>query len=1373
MNFALIDWLDEDDPDADQKEVVNKQKWVTLPISGKRLSTDELIQVDDETWADPDREAPWKIKVSVGRDAVKKITWRRIKSPSGAPSLHEIIRPMGKGLKEPDGNEATFIISWSDRPEVGKVEIGGKALHEGTCWRDHWPGLGISRRSDINFYERFVHLQAGPFKVPNRAWPRHTGFTEKPVDGWRYTLPDGRQVSLAGVSEKGRVAGYTFPRASDWRGYNPPSSAPSSDDISGLAGELVEIDRKGRLLALIGLAVRGLVSTTSPVRTCALLMGEMRSGKTSSVNFARGVTGPCGPGEPDGGEADASFDDTITRVEIKMNAVRDAPILVDDARKGETAYNTAEIVKTLLRLITSAAQNEPMRDRSNQSLGEPPGVTVKGALMITAENSLVGRLGESRLLRTVLLRYDRGEVDHETLRGEWRRLQSTLSAAGLAVMRAILRALSDRPQHELADAIAKADEIFFTWIRKSAINSAIPGAEPEFIASLAMRYSRLMTGMLMIDRACGSTDYQACNALAPHIGPLIRDQLDFIANGGGAAGVDREFMLGAIRWAFARGAYLLSPDGRPANQMPSAPGNILTRGYGWRDGAMMLTGNRLIGRYMRDGGGEYLIADVLFDYARDYAKSLGRELPLTTQTFPAAVVQLSLAQRRGDRNAPRVRIGEALYHALAIRDIPETSGNSGNKPEEQQQDQGPILFPLPDLEGALRGLAGTGFFQQNHDVTEFVPAVPAVSGGYPYRGNVHSLEERGNAASSPLQTAENRSNISAAIPLDKAQSNDANREAGLPGKGRSGDVYRLSMEPGATEGGKPFVFLISPRLTAALGNPQGPCCPVRAPQMAQDGRSAAERPIPPPRPPEAASEAPKPEPRHRRPRAFASPAAQSRQGLIVTLDATKVATASGASAIAVENHSSATDPAWVKKAKRGRAKSPGAALSAMLDWTKAKGGDRLYITRSWAMAAGLPEVRFISQAGLDDPFAELPEDSPWTLAHPGKLKWSMWATPKAGGSKIEILLSCYDHRTAIGETSAEELAHTLSLFRMATAASGKNGFAYRQGPGKTFVTIWEMLSKDRGAVDIACGLTPADYPPPAHADPEPVADIAWTRPPIETERNAKSCIVIDGNSQYLRAMAGMLCGVGLPEHVESPAFDKRRPGYWRASYHVNDWPETLPFPGWPLAPGVEGWLMTETVAFLIEEVGAAVEIAEAWLWEGARALDRLQAKLRDGLYFLKAEKAKGTPGAAGALSLLKATYKQGIGWWSRRDDRKLSTAQFHHRPHFRHGVIARSTASLLRDLRTKIGDVHPIAIAVDGFAFLIGDDNPDAFTASLGLPIGTRLGQYEVKRFFGARPMIEALDELHDPATAKDVKRLSAARAAVGALITGKDKADG
>jgi hypothetical protein len=88
----------------------------------------------------------------------------------------------------------------------------------------------------------------------------------------------------------------------------------------------------------------------------------------------------------------------------------------------------------------------------------------------------------------------------------------------------------------------------------------------------------------------------------------------------------------------------------------------------------------------------------------------------------------------------------------------------------------------------------------------------------------------------------------------------------------------------------------------------------------------------------------------------------------------------------------------------------------------------------------------------------------------------------------------------------------------------------------------------------------------------------------------------------------------------------------------------------------------------------------------------------------------------------------------------------------------------------KAGGAHPVAIATDGLAFLT-DKEPTAFVAGLGLPIGTRLGQYEVERSFPASAMLDALDALRD--AGKDAKRLSEARGAVLGLITGKDKADG
>jgi hypothetical protein len=139
----------------------------------------------------------------------------------------------------------------------------------------------------------------------------------------------------------------------------------------------------------------------------------------------------------------------------------------------------------------------------------------------------------------------------------------------------------------------------------------------------------------------------------------------------------------------------------------------------------VLTGNRLLGRYGGKEGGEYLIANVLFDYTRDYAKTVGRELRFTPQTFPAAVVGTGLAQRRNDRNAPFIRIGAERYYALYIS-TPQNRDDREDKPEKGQQNQIVSLSSLPDLEGVLKIIETTGICEQNQSVDEPVASVVSV-----------------------------------------------------------------------------------------------------------------------------------------------------------------------------------------------------------------------------------------------------------------------------------------------------------------------------------------------------------------------------------------------------------------------------------------------------------------------------------------------------------------------------------------------------------------------------------------------------------------------------------------------------------------------
>jgi hypothetical protein len=1334
------------------------QNWIELP-DGQTIHESELIPL----WRD-DYTDPQKTHLIVKDGDSYHI------DPRGFPLVLAYTSP--EQCERGTASEAVRItLCWSNTREIyGEQIVSAKDI----ATNDYFACFGLPAYSARGEQARIANvLKAQIPHLPKRLTPAASGWSRAPSGAPRFVLED--RTSWWMISEDGE------PRI-DGPAIAPP--IPTAADAAYLVNTWSSWGPDGRGVAALAFAVRGLFASLKPVGTSLVLTGATGSSKTTAGRFALGILGAV--------KQDATPTLTFTASAAAMKAKRswrnDLPSLFDDFHKLANEGGLARMFDALDAIFRAIADGDEWNARGTRTGGLREPVYLRGADIFTGE--MIDGLLASAERRMAWIGYP-DDLNSDDIYVQWDVLQKIWEGVGHAVIRWALPIFAEPGgRDKLAGYLGKLDQSGTDAIF-DVLARARPQAPHKFVRSIARNWAPILSGAIIADRAIGAEDGDGpfTETLRQTLAGLALRQLDRLAGGASAtAEFDLEWFRRVYEQFVSSGDYLLADaeTGRPFQSFEAADASwLMGIGYRWRSEAgfagFVPNAKQHGGWRHRTNGEDWPDPGQFLSMCERRAKSLGSTFPFNRQTLAAHLrrIGLTLEGNEGNLHKPYIPHSDPRYPDKGSQPrvfrVPfidpaysaETAGRDGRPGDPQVSNCNIENIVLPALSPGFSRLAEsreTATAEAGRRNNQLNQSVNTVSPGLP------SLPAKNDAPIEPGDRAGRESRVPPSTP-------PAALVVAERGPGEAdGPFFHLSMAPGATPGSKPLVFLISPRLAATLQNPAGPCCPVRRPQMPQDSLSPSA-PAEPPQPRKAPGEAPTAPgeapmaARHRR-RAFTASAAQSRGGLIVALDATKVAVADKAGTIVIEAHGDATNPASAKKTGRGRTKAPGAALSAALDWTKAKGSGKLSITRPWTTAAGLPDIKFLSKDGLDHPFAVLPDDSAWTLDKPGKLKRSMKARHKGSGWSIDIEFPCYNPDAHLGEGSAEELVRTLSMFRTATATSSRPGFTWRYSSGSAFVDMWEMLSKDLGAVDITSDLAPANYPPPSRLIPEPAADIAWTRAPLDTEQNARSCIVIDGNSQYLRAMAGMVCGVGLPEHVEKPAFDKQRPGYWRARYRADAWPATLPDPGWPLEPGEQGWLMTETVAFLIE-IGATVEIAEAELWQGARALDRLQARLRDALYFLTDEKAKGTPGATGALSQIKLAPKQGVGRWSRQEDRKLATPEFRYRPHWRHAVIARSTASLLRDLRTKTGDAHPMAIDVDAFAFLTDEDNPAAAASGLGLPIGTRLGQYKVKRFFEARPLIEALGELHNPATAKDEKRLSAARAAVGGLISGKDKADG
>lgn len=227
----------------------------------------------------------------------------------------------------------------------------------------------------------------------------------------------------------------------------------------------------------------------------------------------------------------------------------------------------------------------------------------------------------------------------------------------------------------------------------------------------------------------------------------------------------------------------------------------------------------------------------------------------------------------------------------------------------------------------------------------------------------------------------------------------------------------------------------------------------------------------------------------------------------------------------------------------------------------------------------------------------------------------------------------------------------------------------------------------------------------------------WSRALDETERRRRYVHLIDKHSAYLGVCGGLELGVGHPQRHDRPAFDHRVPGYWRVELDATPWPvDRLPDPlSRDRRRRGDRWVTTPTLE-LARELDIAFDVREAWLWPTHRRLlkpfyDRIRAALARLERVAKTGTprqvlaARGSRQRIGAIDALKSVYQALLGGGlASRKDRQREPHPPWYRPDWRHAVIAKSRANLLRNLATWSS--HGVAIAAiynDG-AYVISDE---------------------------------------------------------------------
>jgi len=459
------------------------------------------------------------------------------------------------------------------------------------------------------------------------------------------------------------------------------------------------------------------------------------------------------------------------------------------------------------------------------------------------------------------------------------------------------------------------------------------------------------------------------------------------------------------------------------------------------------------------------------------------------------------------------------------------------------------------------------------------------------------------------------------------------------------------------------------------------------------------------------------------------------------------------------------------------------SAGALLTLARQHGLTQLWIHPSWAVdVAGLPD-RIVGPDGHRIMPSRNPGDADNCMAHPFVTEdaqgWDIQPHGLAirlhaftrGIAKSAIDLYLVGYGDVMSDApDGKALALALDYFRRAV------GIPLSGSTGTTSGHLLTQLHSGKpGAIAL---VAPAQLPPPALiASLE--SDTSWARPLTPDERQRRYVHGYDKRSMYLGACASLALGHGNATHVERPdpssapiTFDKRTPGYWLAHVEGGDTANgLLPDPIRPTlrtssaaaqmgAPDGYQWLTTPTLALAVE-IGATLDIQEAWVWQTAhKPLEPWYVRLRDARLALlpgdagDARRYPNSDARALALAQVKGLYRAQSGrfnaaFYADAVARGEQPSPLY-RPDWRHALIAQARANQYRAARrlARVG-VYPFAVQVD--CFYIASDDPNPRTAIPFAPdtitLGDTLRDYSVKVAAKALTpdMISACDALTQP----------------------------
>ncbi len=383
--------------------------------------------------------------------------------------------------------------------------------------------------------------------------------------------------------------------------------------------------------------------------------------------------------------------------------------------------------------------------------------------------------------------------------------------------------------------------------------------------------------------------------------------------------------------------------------------------------------------------------------------------------------------------------------------------------------------------------------------------------------------------------------------------------------------------------------------------------------------------------------------------------------------------------------------------------APGAALGEVLDVAAAYGLSQLWIHPSWGAVEG--------DAGA------------WAV----DAKYPEWLVCRRERRTIPLVQPGLDVNPA-GLSAAGTTWH-----RAPDAATLlEQLMRFGEAVGETFfrhpVPMGAKLIRNMATVSVSGTVKPKDFPKPALASGN-VDAFKWIRPLTADEQSKAYIHGYDKNAMFLGACSSLNLGLGEPEHLIGE--DIRwtgLPGYYFADIS-REAPVRLPNPFAPAAahwgdemPIGPRWYAAPTIELALK-LGYDAAISEAYVWpEHRRVLEPWYRLLRDARASLKGQHANI------ALTALKQTYSQTIGWLDSSKQREKEEPQDLFRPDWRHAIIAQANANLYRKARGVWINTEqaPVAVGTDCL-YYVSDIQDPRIACPAGIALGEGLGDFKIK----------------------------------------------